>query len=96
MDVSSGTVRADSPVGDGGGDECSGSLPSFWSAPGYGAQDAGLLGATGLPAAAIAPVSPIGPYTGVIDAILEADAQVPRKQRHTAKRIFERLLMNDN
>ena len=31
------------------------------------------------------------PFTGVIDAILEADHQVPRKQRHTAKRIFERL-----
>ncbi len=27
----------------------------------------------------------------MIDAILEADRQVPRKQRHTAKRIFERL-----
>ena len=31
------------------------------------------------------------PYTGVIDAILEADRLVPRKQRHTVKRIFERL-----
>ena len=31
------------------------------------------------------------PYTGVIDAILEADAKVPRKQRHTARRIFEGL-----
>ena len=31
------------------------------------------------------------PFTGVIGAILEADRQVPRKQRHTAKRIFERL-----
>ena len=31
------------------------------------------------------------PFTGVIDAILEADRQVPRKQCHTAKRIFERL-----
>ena len=31
------------------------------------------------------------PYTGVIDAILEGDLGVPRKQRHTAKRIFERL-----
>ena len=31
------------------------------------------------------------PFTGVIDAILEADAQVPRKQRHTAQRIFQRL-----
>ena len=31
------------------------------------------------------------PFTGVIDAILEADSRAPRKQRHTAKRIFERL-----
>ena len=31
------------------------------------------------------------PFTGVIGAILEADRQVPRKQRHTAKRILERL-----
>ena len=31
------------------------------------------------------------PYTGVIDQILERDHSVPRKQRHTAKRIFERL-----
>ena len=32
-------------------------------------------------------------FTGIIDAILEADAapEVPRKQRHTAHRIFERL-----
>ena len=33
----------------------------------------------------------LSPYTGVIDRILEDDHQVPRKQRHTAKRIFERL-----
>ena len=33
----------------------------------------------------------LGPFTGVIDAILEDDGRVPRKQRHTAKRIFERL-----
>ena len=32
-----------------------------------------------------------GGSIGVMDAILEADAKVPRKQRHTAKRIFERL-----
>ena len=31
------------------------------------------------------------PYTGIIGAILEGDLGVPRKQRHTAKRIFERL-----
>ena len=33
----------------------------------------------------------IGPYTGVIDQILQDDLDVPRKQRRTAKRIFERL-----
>jgi transposase len=30
-------------------------------------------------------------WQGVIDAILDEDKQRPRKQRHTAKRIFERL-----
>ena len=33
----------------------------------------------------------LGPWQGVIDAILEDDKQRPKKQRHTAKRIFERL-----
>jgi transposase len=32
-----------------------------------------------------------GPLVPVIDAILEADKTAPPKQRHTAKRIFERL-----
>ncbi len=30
-------------------------------------------------------------FTGVIDRILDEDRAAPRKQRHTAKRIFERL-----
>jgi transposase len=30
-------------------------------------------------------------FTGIIDAILAADEERPKKQRHTAKRIFERL-----
>jgi transposase len=33
----------------------------------------------------------LGPWQGVIAAILEEDKQRPRKQRHTAKRIFDRL-----
>jgi transposase len=33
----------------------------------------------------------IGPFLGVIDEILEGDKKVHRKQRHTARRIFERL-----
>ena len=31
------------------------------------------------------------PYTGDIDRILEEDKGAPKKQRHTAKRIHERL-----
>ena len=31
------------------------------------------------------------PFTGVIDRILDGDHHVPKKQRHTAKRIYERL-----
>ena len=30
----------------------------------------------------------LGPFLGVIDAILDAYRQAPAKQRHTAKRIF--------
>jgi hypothetical protein len=33
----------------------------------------------------------IGPVRPFIDAILEADRNAPRKQRHTAHRIFERI-----
>jgi transposase len=33
----------------------------------------------------------LGPWLGVIDAILKDDKTTPAKQRHTAKRIFERL-----
>jgi hypothetical protein len=33
----------------------------------------------------------LGPWLGVIEAILEDDQHQPKKQRHTAKRIFDRL-----
>lgn len=33
----------------------------------------------------------IGPWMGRIEAILKADRELPRKQRHSAKRLFERL-----
>ena len=33
----------------------------------------------------------LGPLLPVVDAILEADRDAPMKQRHSAKRIFERL-----
>ena len=37
------------------------------------------------------PQPKLGPYLERISEILEADKQRPKKQRHTAKRIFERL-----
>jgi transposase len=38
------------------------------------------------------PVRPkLDAFTGIIDAILKADREAPKKQRHTARRIFERL-----
>src|SRR4029077_13331985 len=33
----------------------------------------------------------LDPFIGIIEAILAADERRPKKQRHTAKRIFERL-----
>ena len=33
----------------------------------------------------------LDPYRGVIDRILEEDRSLPKKQRHTAKRIYDRL-----
>ena len=33
----------------------------------------------------------LDPYRGVIDRILDEDRSLPKKQRHTAKRIYERL-----
>lgn len=33
----------------------------------------------------------LDPYTAIIDQILQQDLLLPKKQRHTAKRIFERL-----
>ncbi len=33
----------------------------------------------------------LDPFVGIIDAILQSDEDKPRKQRHTAKRIFERI-----
>jgi transposase len=38
------------------------------------------------------PAPKLGPYRQVIDEILVADKQAPRKQRHTARRIWQRLV----
>lgn len=38
------------------------------------------------------PAPRLGPYRAIIDEWLEADREVPRKQRHTARRIHQRLV----
>ena len=38
------------------------------------------------------PAPRLGPYRALIDGWLEADREAPRKQRHTAKRIWSRLV----
>src|SRR5712692_8497350 len=38
------------------------------------------------------PAPKLGPYRALIDSWLLADREAPRKQRHTAKRIWQRLL----
>lgn len=38
------------------------------------------------------PAPRLGPYRAIIDGWLEADREVPRKQRHTARRIHQRLV----
>src|SRR5712691_9226338 len=38
------------------------------------------------------PAPKLGPYRGLIDGWLLADREAPRKQRHTAKRIWQRLV----
>src|SRR5712692_2566048 len=50
--------------------------------------------ASAVPREKAPPVRPrprLEPVAGFIDAILDADRQAPRKQRHTAHRIYERL-----
>jgi transposase len=42
--------------------------------------------------AASRPAPALGSYHALIDAWLEADRKAPRKQRHTARRIFQRLV----
>jgi transposase len=40
----------------------------------------------------VRPAPKLGPFRALIDGWLEADLEAPRKQRHTAKRVWRRLL----
>ena len=91
MDIPSGSVPAGPKSGDGGGAEHPGSLPGVQPAPGYGAQDAGLLGRPGYRHQTALRWPKLEAFTGVIDTTLKDGLRRPQKQRHTGKTIFQRL-----
>ena len=69
------------------GQEPAGGGPGVWAGAEDGKQDAGVFVAARISAAEAGEAA----WQGVIDAILQEDKRRPKKQRHTAKRIFERL-----
>ena len=89
-DVPGGDIRACTACGPCRGPESTSGSQGVWAFARDSAEDA-VGGAAGLPATAADQAAKLGPWVGVIDAILEDDKQRPAKQRHTAKRIFERL-----
>ncbi len=93
-DVQGGRISAGSPGGDGGGDEHSGGGAGIRAALGHRDTVRKML-AYSVPPGYRRQTPPrrpkLEPFTGVVDRILEDDLGRPRKQRHTAKRIFERL-----
>ena len=54
-------------------------------------EDVFLLGTTGLSRKAPPKKPKLDPFIPISDAILKAAMEAPRKQRHTAQRIFEPL-----
>ena len=90
-DVSSGALCGGAAQRVCGGVERARGRAPLWAGPRDGAQDAAVP-----PAARVSPGEPIrrpklDAFTGIIDQILREDQPRPKKQRHTAKRIGERL-----
>ena len=91
-DVQGGAVRSSAPGLHGGRDEHAGGCPSVRSAPGYGAQDTGLLSPAGATGGRHLPEGPNwSPTPASSTASLKKTTRSPGSSAHTAKRIFERL-----
>ena len=71
--------------------EHQGSVPGVRSAQRHRSQDARVLGAARIPKTQASQKAQDRSIHRVIDRILEDDLSLPRKQRHTAKRIYDRL-----
>jgi hypothetical protein len=90
--VTSGAVRADQAGPAGGGLIDPGVGRAASGAPEDGAAGFGQRGSAAAQADLSRPRPAIGPYAAIIDGWLIADQQVPREQRHTARRIWQRLV----
>ena len=90
-DVQGGAIRAGTPGVHGGRDEHTGGGQGVRDAPGHGPQAAQVLGTSGVPSQASAAKIEAGPVSRGDRRDLEQDRGLPKKQRHTAKRIYERL-----
>src|SRR5258705_9517460 len=90
-DVRGGDIRTCSASSSSRGQESAGGGQGVWSVARYGTEDVAVRGAPGYQRQQPIRRPKLGPWLGVIDAILEDDKQRPVKQRHTAKRIFDRL-----
>ena len=89
--VHSGTVCKGTAGSSCGGAESARSGTGVRAGPQDGAEDAGVSSAPGYQRQKPIQRPKLGPWQAAIDAILEEDKSRPRKQRHTAKRILERL-----
>jgi hypothetical protein len=87
----SGALWARSLRGSDRGVESSRGGATVWNRPSHGRQNDEVHGAAGLRAHKAAGQTEADPFIPVIDRILFDDKSRPRKQQHTAKRIFGRL-----
>jgi hypothetical protein len=89
--VHGGTVCAYPASGNGRAQEGARSRPAIRAGAQDGSQDAAVFRTARLSAAAAHAAAELEAWTGIIDQILDEDKERSKKQRHTAKRIFERL-----
>ena len=87
-DVRGGDLRTSTASGSSRGHESTGGSQAVWAFARYGTEDARVRGATRLPAAAADQASQVGPWLGVIDAILNDDKLRPSVVSQADRRLL--------
>jgi transposase len=77
--------------GSGGWGESTGGGAGVWDLAQVSPEDGVVFGAARISAGGAGDAAELDAFVGVIDAIVEEDKARPAKQRHTAKRVFDRL-----